>query len=106
MLPALRFGVFLAPFLSGAQRPARDTLPRVRKEAVTTLAANLPKRVVSRWIDALGVDDPMSVHGVDPDRALLALAVTLEQDPAGLYDLLTPLGYELSPVEVELLEGA
>jgi len=97
---------FLTPFLRGSQRPPREALPKVRKEAVTTLANRLPKRVVKGWLSALGVADPMDVHGVDPDRALIALAAVIETDPAGQYDLLGVLGYEMSPVEVELLEGA
>lgn len=97
---------FLTPFLRGSQRPAREALPRVRKEAVTTLANRLPKRMVRGWLAALGVADPMDVHGVDPDRALIALAAVIETDPAGQYDLLGVLGYEMSPVELELLEGA
>jgi len=97
---------FLDPFLNGSQRPPRQALPTVRREVVTTLANRLPRRTVSRWLDALGVSEPMAVHELDPDRALLALAVTIETDHAGLYDLLHPLGYEPSPVEIELLEGA
>lgn len=97
---------FLAPFLRGAQRPSREALPRVRKEAVTTLANRLPQRTVKSWLDALGVADPMDVHQVDPDRALLALAVAIETDPSGQYDLLATLGYDPSPVELELLGEA
>lgn len=98
--------VFLAPFLRGSQRPPREALPRVRKEAVTTLANRLPQRTVKSWLDALGVVDPMDVHQVDPDRALIALAVAVETDPSGQYDLLSTLGYEPSPIELEILGEA
>lgn len=96
--------VFLRPFLAGAQRPPRDVLPRLRKETLRTLARRLPKRVVKPWLTALGADDPSAIEHVDADRALLALAVAIETDPAGQYDLLRLLGYELSPVEIDLLD--
>lgn len=97
---------FLAPYLSGERRPERKALPAVRREVVTTLAEALPRRVVRSWLDALGLGEPIEVHQVDPDRALLALAVAIGQGLEGQYDLLARLDYELSPVEVELLEGA
>lgn len=97
---------FLSPFLRGAQRPPREALPHLRKEAVTTLANRLPQRTVKSWLDALGVVDPMDVHQVDPDRALLALAVVIETDTSGQYDLLATLGYEPSPIELEILGEA
>lgn len=101
----LRAG-FLQPYLTGAQRPARDALPRLRKEVVATLADRLPAKVTRTWLGSLGVTEPVEVSRVDPDRALLALAVAVETDPAGQYDLLNVLGYEMSPVEIDLLEGA
>lgn len=97
---------FLRPFLAGSQRPPREALPRLRKEALQTLADRLPKRVVKSWVTALGTDESVVMTTVDPDRALLALAVAIETDPAGQYDLLRLLGYEMSPVEVDLLESA
>jgi len=96
---------FLAPFLSGAQRPGKEALPALRRGVVTAMAEHLPRKTVRTWLEVLGTDTDR-VHNVDPDRALLALAVVLESDPAGQYDLLGVLGYEMSPVEVELLEGA
>lgn len=95
---------FLRPFLAGSQRPAREVLPRLRKEALQTLADRLPKRVVRSWLTALGTDESVVMTTVDPDRALLALAVAIETDPAGQYDLLRVLGYELSPIEIDLLD--
>lgn len=97
---------FLGPFLSGAARPTREALPLLRREVVASLAARLPRPLVRGWLESLGVSEPVELTGVDPDRALLALAVAVETDPAGQYDLLGVLGYEPTPVELELLEGA
>ncbi|MBO9555565.1 MAG: ParB N-terminal domain-containing protein [Cellulomonas sp.] len=97
---------FLEPFLTGAQRPPRAALPGLRREVVTSLAEGLPRRVVRAWLDALGLGEPVEVHQVDPDRALLALATVVASGVPGQYDLLARLDYEPSPVEVELLEGA
>lgn len=93
---------FLDPFLTGAQRPARDVLPSVRRSVVTMLAAQLPKRLQQAWVDRLGT----TVDRVDPDRALLALAVAIETDVDRLYALLGELGYEASPVEQQMLAEA
>lgn len=93
---------FLDPFLTGTQRPARDVLPSVRRSVVTALAAELPKRVQASWVAQLGCP----VDRADPDRALLALAVSVETDVERLYALLGELGYEPSPVELQLLADA
>ena len=95
---------FLRPFLAGSQRPAREVLPRLRKEALQTLADRLPQRITRSWFRALGSDETVVMTAVDADRALLALAVAIETDPAGQYDLLKLLGYKLSPIEIDLLD--
>jgi len=85
---------FLAPFLSGEQRPPRQTWPAVRRATVRALADGLPRRRVAAWVKALGCP----VESADPDRALLALAAS-EADEGVLYGLLDELGYVRSPIE-------
>ncbi|WP_169165136.1 ParB/RepB/Spo0J family partition protein [Cellulomonas taurus] len=96
---------FAHPYLTGTRRPPRDALPRLRKGVVATLASRLPRTVTRTWLGSLGVSDAADVARVDPDRALLALALAIQSDPAGQYELLKVLGYELSPVEIDLIES-
>ena len=53
----------------------------------------------------LGLTEPVEIARVPFARALTALAVVIS-DEQSIYDLLAALGYEQSPVETELLEGA
>lgn len=85
-------GQFLGPFLTGSRRPGRQDLPKVRREVVAALVGLLPRRTVKAWNALLGT----SAASVDPDRALLALAVALGDTPA---ELLDALGYEPAPIE-------
>lgn len=95
---------FLRPLMDGATRPPES--PAVWREVVTSLADSLPQRAVRGWLGRLGKSEPTELASVAPLRALIALAVTLERSDRGLYSLLQVLGYEPSPIEAELLEGA
>lgn len=94
---------FLAPFLDGTMRPV-DT-PALKRAWLEALALGLPSRVSRRWAALLGLTDPAEVAHVAFARAMTALTVCLSDDRS-IYDLLDVLGYEVSPVETELLEGA
>ncbi len=98
---------FLGPFLSGAQKPPVGARDRILREVVAAVAEAWPRKATVRaWCESLGVEDPAQLGTVDPVRALIALAVTVEASTAGTYDLLEALGYEPSPVELDLLAGA
>lgn len=96
---------FIGPFLSGAQRLPKGSQDRVLREVVATIAACWPHRpTVRAWCAAVGVGESIELSAVPPLRALMALAVTVEKEPAGQYDLLGALGYEASPVELDIIE--
>lgn len=97
---------FLAPYLTGAARPSTGQGDRVLRETVAALADNLPRAVVRAWMHAVGVGESIELSTIPALRALIGLAVTVEKNPVGTYDLLHALGYEPSPVEIELLEAA
>lgn len=97
---------FLAPFLSGAQRPPVGSQDRVLRAVVGALTDALPRRVVRAWCEAVGVGEPVELTTVTPVRALIAAAVVGSKSTAGAYDLLEALGYEPSPVELDLIEKA
>lgn len=99
-------GDFLAPFLDGTRKvPVRGS-EEVLRAVAASLAGSLPDRTVRRWCEAVGVGEPIELSTVAPMRSLIGLAVTVERSPFGMYDLLHALGYEPSPVELELLEEA
>lgn len=98
---------FLAPYLTGSTKPTKLMHDAILRTVVTTLATSWPHRpTVRAWCTAAGVSEPTDLPGVPPMRALLALASVVEKTPAGMYGLLSTLGYVPSPVELELLEGA
>lgn len=97
---------FLAPFLTGTQKVPVGATDRVLREVVATLAEVWPQRsTVKTWCQAVGVTEPAELSTIPAARALVALAVVTEKAPAGIYDLLHALGYEPSPIELELLGG-
>jgi ParB/RepB/Spo0J family partition protein len=95
---------FIAPFLSGGARPSADARDAVLRAAIGALTDALPRRVVRSWCEAVGVGDPIGLTTIPPMRALIGVAWVASRSREGTYDLLGALGYELSPVEVDLLE--
>lgn len=99
-------GDFLGPFLAGTQRPPVGSQDRVLRAVVGSLTDALPRRVVRAWCDAVGVTEPVELTTVPPVRALIGAAVVGSTSTAGVYDLLEALGYEPSPIELDLIEKA
>ena len=94
---------FLAPYLDGLARPVESG--PLKRAWLDALALGLPARLSRKWMGLLGLEDPSEVTHVAFARAMTALAVCLSDDRS-IYDLLGALGYDMSPVETELLEGA